>query len=311
MSMNELRERVAAEVARVVVASGEVVEVMLGALILGGHVLLQGPPGVAKTLTASAFARAVGGDFRRVQCTPDMLPADLTGTLTLRDGELEFRPGPVFTNVLLADELNRTPPKTQAALLEAMQEGQTSVNGTWHPLPRPFLVTATQNPIEFEGTYPLPEAQLDRFLMRIEVGYPSEAHELELLAMPRAGLRDVALEQVRVVVADGEIANATELVAATTVPAEVASYIVALVRQTRELPSILLGASPRAAVHLQAVARVVARYAGRDFVTADDVGRAAPYVLPHRLLLSPDAELGRYSTLDALNAALAAVPVPQ
>jgi MoxR-like ATPase len=311
MSMNELRERVAAEVARVVVASGEVVEVMLGALILGGHVLLQGPPGVAKTLTASAFARAVGGDFRRVQCTPDMLPADLTGSLTLRDGELEFRPGPVFTNVLLADELNRTPPKTQAALLEAMQEGQTSVNGTWHPLPRPFLVTATQNPIEFEGTYPLPEAQLDRFLMRIEVGYPSEAHELELLAMPRAGLRDVGLEEVRVVVAEGEIANATELVAATTVPPEIAAYIVALVRETRELPSILLGASPRAAVHLQAVARVVARYAGRDFVTADDVGRAAPYVLPHRLLLSPDAELGRYSTLDALNAALAAVPVPQ
>jgi MoxR-like ATPase len=311
MSMNELRERVAAEVARVVVASGEVVEVMLGALILGGHVLLQGPPGVAKTLTASAFARAVGGDFRRVQCTPDMLPADLTGSLTLRDGELEFRPGPVFTNVLLADELNRTPPKTQAALLEAMQEGQTSVNGTWHPLPRPFLVTATQNPIEFEGTYPLPEAQLDRFLMRIEVGYPSEAHELELLAMPRAGLRDVGLEEVRVVVAEGEIANATELVAATTVPPEIAAYIVALVRETRELPSILLGASPRAAVHLQAVARVVARYAGRDFVTADDVGRAAPYVLPHRLLLSPDAELGRYSTLDALNAALAAVPGPQ
>jgi MoxR-like ATPase len=309
--MNELRERVAAEVARVVVASGEVVEVMLGALILGGHVLLQGPPGVAKTLTASAFARAVGGDFRRIQCTPDMLPADLTGALTLRDGQLEFRPGPVFTNVLLADELNRTPPKTQAALLEAMQEGQTSVNGTWHPLPHPFLVTATQNPIEFEGTYPLPEAQLDRFLMRIEVGYPTEAHELELLAMPRAGLRDVALEQVRAVVAEGEIERATELVAATTVSAEVASYIVALVRQTRQLPSILLGASPRAAVHLQAVARVVARYAGRDFVTPDDVARAAPYVLPHRLLLSPDAELGRYSTLDALNAALAAVPVPQ
>jgi MoxR-like ATPase len=309
--MNELRERVAAEVGRVVIDSGEVVDVLLGALILGGHVLLQGPPGVAKTLTASAFARAVGGDFRRVQFTPDMLPADLIGAVTSRDGKPEFRPGPVFTNVLLADEINRTPPKTQAALLEAMQEGQASVDGVSYPLPRPFLVTATQSPIAFEGTYPLPETQLDRFLMHIEIGYPSEEHELKLLALPRAGLRDLALEQVRVVVADGEIAQAAELVEATTVSAEVAAYIVALVRQTRELPSILLGASPRATVHLQAVARVVARYAGRDFVTPDDVARAAPYVLPHRLLLSPDAELGRYTTADALTAALASVPIPR
>jgi MoxR-like ATPase len=309
--MNELRERIAAEVGRVVIDSGEVVDVLLGALILGGHVLLHGPPGVAKTLTASAFARAVGGDFRRVQFTPDMLPADLTGTLAFRNGKPEFQPGPVFTNVLLADEINRTPPKTQAALLEAMQEGQTSVGGVSHPLPRPFLVTATQSPLEFEGTYPLPPTQLDRFLMRIEIGYPSEEHELELLALPRAGLRDLALDDVGVVVADGELEQAALLVAATTVSAEVAAYIVALVRQTRELPSILLGASPRATVHLQAVARVVARYAGRDFVTPDDVARAAPYVLPHRLLLSPDAELGRYTTTDALTAALASVSVPR
>ena len=309
--MNELRERVAAEVARVVVDSGEVVDVLLGALILGGHVLLHGPPGVAKTLTASAFARAVGGDFRRVQFTPDMAPADLIGGLTFHDGEPEFRPGPVFTNVLLADEINRTPPKTQAALLEAMQEGQASVAGVTHPLPSPFLVTATQSTVEFDGTYPLPPTQLDRFLMRIEIGYPSEEHELELLALPRAGLRDLGLEQVRTVLADGELAQAGQLVEATTVSAEVAAYIVALVRQTRALPSILLGASPRATVHLQAVARVVARYAGRDFVTPEDVGRAAPYVLPHRLLLSPDAELGRYTTTDALTAALATVPAPR
>jgi MoxR-like ATPase len=309
--MNDLRARVAAEVAQVVVASGEVVDVLLGALVLGGHVLLQGPPGVAKSLTASAFARAVGGEFRRVQFTPDMLPADLTGTMTFRGGELEFRAGPIFTNVLLADEINRTPPKTQAALLEAMQEGQCSVDGTTHPLPRPFLVTATQNPIEFEGTYPLPEAQLDRFLMRVEVGYPSAEDELALLAMPRDGLSDVALADVRPVLAEGELDSARELVAATTVSAEVAGYIVGLIRQTRELPSIVLGASPRAAVHLQAVSRVVARYAGRDFVTPDDVARAAPYALGHRLMLSADAELGRYTVADAINAALAAVPVPR
>ena len=251
--MNELRERVAAEVARVVVDSGEVVDVLLGALILGGHVLLHGPPGVAKTLTASAFARAVGGDFRRVQFTPDMEPADLIGGQTFHDGEPEFRPGPVFTNVLLADEINRTPPKTQAALLEAMQEGQASVAGVTHPLPSPFLVTATQSTVELDGTYPLPPTQLDRFLMRIEIGYPSEEHELELLALPRAGLRDLGLEEVRTVLAEGELAQAAQLVEATTVSAEVAAYIVALVRQTRALPSILLGASPRATVHLQAV----------------------------------------------------------
>jgi len=309
--MNELRERVAEEVGAVVVGSGAIVDALLAALVLGGHVLLQGPPGVAKTLAAAAFARAAGGDFRRVQFTPDMLPADLTGTLAFRGGALEFRPGPLFANVVLADEINRTPPKTQAALLEAMQEGQATVDGVSHPMPQPFLVVATQNPIEFEGTYPLPEAQLDRFLMRIEVPYPSEENELALLALPRAALRDVGLERVRAVVGAHDLEAARELVAATAVSDAVAAYIVALVRQTRTLPSVLVGASPRAAVHLQAVARVVARYAGRDFVTPDDVARALAPVLAHRLLLTPDAELERYSAADALAATLAAVPVPR
>ena len=309
--MIELRDRVRAEVARAVVAPEAVVDALLAGLVLGGHVLLEGPPGVAKTLTASAFARAVGGKFQRAQFTPDMLPSDLTGTMTLHAGKLQFRPGPVFANVLLADEINRTPPKTQAALLEAMQEGQVSVDGTAHPLPEPFLVVATQNPIEFEGTYPLPEAQLDRFLMRVEIGYPTAEEELELVELERAGLRDSALGDVAAVVSGRDLAGARKAVADTAVSVEVSSYLVALVRATRDLPSVSLGASPRAAVHLRALARVLARYEGRDFVTPDDVARAVPLVLAHRLQLSPDAELDRYSAANALEAALASVPVPR
>ena len=187
--MRELYERLAGEVGKVVVGQDDVVRGVVTGLAVGGHVLLEGLPGVAKTLLASAVARALGLDFRRVQFTPDMLPSDLTGTSTLRAGELAFRPGPVFANLLLADEINRTPPKTQAALLEAMQEGQVTVDGASRPLPDPFLVVATQNPIEYEGTYPLPEAQLDRFLMKIDVGYPDAAGELRMLGLARAGLR--------------------------------------------------------------------------------------------------------------------------
>ncbi len=186
--MNELRGRVVAEIRKVVVGQDHIVDVLLAATAVGGHLLLEGVPGVAKTLLANAFARAVGVDFRRVQFTPDMLPSDLTGTMTLRGGDLVFRPGPVFTNLVLADEINRTPPKTQAALLEAMQEQQVSVGGETHPLPNPFIVVATQNPIEYEGTYPLPEAQLDRFLAKLDVGYPTVADENAMLRLVHNGV---------------------------------------------------------------------------------------------------------------------------
>ncbi len=309
--MRDLHGAVAGEVGKVVVGQDEAIAALLAAAALGGHVLLEGPPGVAKTLMAGAVARALGVDFRRVQFTPDMLPSDLTGTMTLRGGELVFNEGPVFTNVLLADEINRTPPKTQAALLEAMQERQVSVDGRPRPLPDPFLVVATQNPIEYEGTYPLPEAQLDRFLVKIDVGYPSEADELTMLGLSRAGVGPGRVEDVGPVAGAEALRAARDDVDATRVTDEVARYLVAVVRRTRSLPSVSLGASPRAATHLLGAAKAAARLAGRDYVTPDDVTRMAPAVLAHRLVLTPEAELERFRPADAVRTALAEVPVPR
>ena len=310
-ALRSLRDAVTAEVSKVVVGQEAVVEVVLAAMAVGGHVLLEGVPGVAKTLLANATARALGLEFRRIQFTPDMLPSDITGTMTLRQRELVFRPGPVFANLVLADEVNRTPPKTQAALLEAMQERQVSVEGEPRPLPDPFLVVATQNPIEYEGTYPLPEAQLDRFLVKVDVGYPSEADEVAMLHLVRRGVDPVTLEDVEPVAGPGALAAARREADATVVSGEVAAYVATLVRRTRDLPSVALGASPRAAVHLLAASRAAARLAGRSFVTPDDVIRMAAPVLRHRLLLRPEAELERYRPDDAVATAVAAVPVPR
>jgi len=306
-----LRERLSREIGKVVVGQERALEDVLTALLVSGHVLLEGVPGVAKTLLANATARALGLEFRRVQFTPDMLPSDLTGTMTLREGELAFRPGPIFTDVLLADEINRTPPKTQAALLEAMQERQVTIEGVPRPLGEIFLVIATQNPIEYEGTYPLPEAQLDRFLLKVDVGYPDDEAEKTILRLRHHGVEPATLEDVQRVLDPSELQQARAEVDATDVSDEVVDYVTAIVRRTRELPSVELGASPRAAVHLLAASKARARLSERAFVTPDDVAEAAPAVLRHRLILSPEAELERFRPDDAVQNVLQSVSVPR
>jgi MoxR-like ATPase len=306
-----LRDQLRHEVAKVVVGQTEAVDRLFGAALVGGHVLLEGVPGVAKTLLARAFARALDLEFRRAQFTPDMLPSDLTGTSVLRQGELSFRAGPVFTNLLLADEINRTPPKTQAALLEAMQERQVSVDGTTHELPDPFFVIATQNPIEYEGTYPLPEAQLDRFHVRVQIDYPEPSAEVAMLRLAHLGVEVASLGEVGVVADGALLRRARVAVEAVSASDEILEYVTAVVQATRRLPSATLGASPRAAVHLLAASKAAAALAGRRFTTPDDVAAMAVPVLAHRLQLRPEAEFERYSKVDAVEAALADVPVPR
>ncbi len=311
--MQDLHRAVAEEVGKVVIGQHEAVAALLASATLGGHVLLEGPPGVAKTLMANAFARALDLEFRRVQFTPDMLPSDLTGNVTLRGGELSFRRGPVFTNVLLADEINRTPPKTQAALLEAMQERQVSVEGEPRPLPDPFLVIATQNPIEYDGTYPLPEAQLDRFLLKVRMPLPPRDAELEVLARHAGGFdpRDLRAAGVRPVAGPADLAAATAAVRQVAVSPAVLGYVVDVVRATRATPSLALGVSPRGATALLATSRAWAWLSGRDYVTPDDVKALARPTLRHRVQLRPESELEGVSVDAVLETVLATVPVPR
>ncbi|HKY66094.1 MAG TPA: MoxR family ATPase [Acidimicrobiales bacterium] len=308
------------EVAKVVVGQDGTLSGLVAALLGGGHVLLEGVPGVAKTLVVKTLAAALDLDVKRVQFTPDLMPSDVTGQVILdptpsgaATGGFRFRPGPVFTNILLADEINRTPPKTQAALLESMEERQVSVEGEAHPLPDPFIVIATQNPVEYEGTYPLPEAQLDRFLFKLVVAYPSAEQEQEVLARHDRGLdpHDTAAAGVRPVAGPDDIAAAKRQILDIRVEPPVLAYIVALARATRTAPAVTLGVSPRGAAMVLHAAKAWAWLAGRAFVTPDEVKAVVKPCLRHRVQLRPELELEGTTVDGVLDGILAATPVPR
>jgi MoxR-like ATPase len=305
--------RVRDEVAKAVVGQERVVTALVVALLVRGHVLLEGVPGVAKTLLVKALAASLDLDFKRVQFTPDLMPSDVVGQMIYERQEFRFRPGPVFTNLLLADEVNRTPPKTQAALLEAMEERQVTLEGEPRPLPEPFLVVATQNPVEYEGTYPLPEAQLDRFLLKVLVDYPSAEEEAAILGRHDKGLdpHDLASVGVHPVAGAADLAAARTEVAAITVDDRVRDYIVAIVRATRDSPSVSLGASPRGATMVLWAAKAWAWLAGKPFVTPDEIKAVARPTLRHRLQLRPEVELEGGTADGVLNGVLSSVPVPR
>ncbi|WP_233223103.1 MoxR family ATPase [Amycolatopsis sp. BJA-103] len=304
-----------AEVGKAVVGNDAAVTGLIIALLCRGHVLLEGVPGVAKTLLVRALAAALDLETTRVQFTPDLMPGDITGSIVYdaHSGEFSFREGPVFTNLLLADEINRTPPKTQSSLLEAMEERQVSSDGKTRPLPDPFIVIATQNPVEYEGTYPLPEAQLDRFLLKLTMPTPSREDEFGILSRHAQGFdpRNLAAAGIKPVAGATELDAARRAVAGVTVRPEVLAYIVDVCRATRSLPSVRLGVSPRGATALLAATRAWAWLAGRDYATPDDVKALARPSLRHRLDLRPEAELEGATADGVLDRVLASVPVPR
>mgnify|MGYP000038299029 CR=1 FL=1 len=307
--------RLRTEVGKAVVGQDQIVTGLVIALLCRGHVLLEGVPGVAKTLLVRALAAALDVDTKRVQFTPDLMPGDVTGSLVYdaRTAAFSFREGPVFTNLMLADEINRTPPKTQSALLEAMEERQVTVDGEARALPDPFLVIATQNPVEYEGTYPLPEAQLDRFMLKLPVPMPARDAEADVLRRHAAGFdpRDLAAAGVGAVASIAELETARAEAARVEIADDVLGYIVDICRATREAPSVSLGVSPRGATALMTTARAWAWMRGNDYVTPDDVKALAPWTLAHRIRIRAEAELEGVNATSVLTSVLATVPVPR
>jgi MoxR-like ATPase len=297
-------------VERIIRGKNEVIRLALCCMLAEGHLLIEDVPGVGKTSLGKALAESIAGSWNRIQFTPDLLPTDVTGVqiFNRRNGEFEFRPGGVFANIVLADEINRASPKTQSALLEVMAEYQVTIDSHSYPVPNPFLVIATQNPIEHEGTYNLPEAQIDRFLMRIAVGYPDRSSEIEILDIAGSRRRPVELSPV---VSTDDIEQMGRLVERIHLSSTIKQYIVSLVRATRELQQLRLGVSPRGSVALARSARAVAAADGRTYVSADDIKRLVPFVLSHRMMLSPEAELAGVTVPELLERVVRSVPVPK
>lgn len=307
--VQRLADAVRENVGKVIVGKESVVELLLVSLLCEGHVLLEDVPGIGKTTLAKTLARSLGCSFQRIQFTPDLLPSDITGVSVYnqKTGDFEYRPGPIMAQIVLADEINRAGPRTQSALLEAMEERQVTVDGVTRPLPRPFFVLATQNPIELEGTFPLPEAQIDRFLMRIAIGYPDRDEERQIMRRFRA---DDPLSRLEPVVSAEEIAQAARICREVYVHPALEDYILDLVRASRSDASITLGVSPRGSLALHRTSQALAAIRGRHFVIPDDIQHLAPPVLAHRLILSPDARLRGRTPREALDQIIARVPVP-
>ena len=314
MSAADLATHVRREFAKIIVGQSDAVEQLLLVVLARGHALIEGVPGLAKTLAVKSLAHIFRLQFQRVQCTPDLIPADILGGNIFEPAAGTFRihRGPVFTDMLLVDEINRMPPRTQSALLEAMEELQVTIDGTSHPLPRTFTVFATQNPVEFEGTYPLPEAQLDRFLMKIRMEYPEPAQEAEILSRYQDGFEARTFERVQVeAVPEEALQSARDEAGRVRVEPKLLDYIVSIVRATRNSPAVSLGASPRAAISLMLVAKAVAAIEGRDFLIPDDVKATAPPILRHRMLLKPEADLEGITSDQIVADVLAGTAVPQ
>lgn len=290
MELTTLIDKIKQNISTVIVGKDPAIELLMVALLSEGHVLIEDVPGVGKTMLARSLAISLGGKFKRLQCTPDLLPNDITGVSIFNQANqnFEFRPGPLFVNVLLADEINRATPRTQSALLEAMQENQVTMDGVTYPLPRPFIVLATQNPVEYEGTFPLPEAQLDRFLIKVDLGYPTQLEEKEILKRLKGRH---PIESLSSIAHPDEIQALTSVISAVNVDETVLDYMIKVVDKTRHHPEILLGGSPRATLSLSKACRALAAVRGRDYVLPDDVKYLAVPVLSHRLMLKPKAEL--------------------
>jgi MoxR-like ATPase len=315
MSVEAVAQRIRTELAKAISGQEKTIEQSLIAILANGHVLLEGVPGVAKTLLVRALAKTLSLEYGRIQFTPDLMPSDVVGTtiFNAKSNEFELRKGPVFVNMLLADEINRTPPKTQAALLEAMEERRVTIDGEPHPLPPPFLAFATQNQIDFEGTYPLPEAQQDRFLMKVLVGYPSQDAEIAVLRHHHAGFKPQDLEAagIQAVVTTAELFEIQQEVQQTTVEDKIFNYIYEVVQSTRKSNDMLVGASPRAGIALLNCSKAIARLRGRDFVIPDDVKELSLPVLRHRVLLRPEAEVEGLTVDQVLSSILDAQIVPR
>ena len=314
MSAADLAAHVRREFSKIIVGQTDAVDQLLLVVLARGHALVEGVPGLAKTLAVKSLAHIFRLQFQRVQCTPDLIPADILGGNIFEPSAGSFRihRGPIFTDMLLVDEINRMPPRTQSALLEAMEELQVTIDGTSHPLPRTFTVFATQNPVEFEGTYPLPEAQLDRFLMKIRVDYPQPAQEAEILSRYQDGFEARAFERVQVeAVPENALQSAREEAGRVRVEPKLLDYIVSIVRATRNSPAVSLGASPRAAISLMLVAKAIAAIEGRDFLIPDDVKTTAAPILRHRMLLKPEADLEGITPDQIVTEVLASTAVPQ